>query len=686
MNHDPASYSPPVTEFLKNYPEFRELVSFVRDHSSANAANAPKDGADDTSTYDTSAHNTPELECARFLDHHLWRKKQHFVPFSELVPMLSEETMTQLGFTRAQRAMVADQILPMLRDVDQVTGLNAPYSRHLNVALAAYYAKLHTDREGHAPPLHIVSGDFSNLRGLNVVLSGGDIRQEANAIKNAQNHEGVAPSASSLASREGNQHANKILRMVAHIFSEEMVALKQKFPEVTVKCYRSGGDEFDAIIAGAPEQEIEKAQKKIHDRVESLVKELGLDRIMHPKYSTSASHRGIGFTCACGSYSADDTVNQFHQLEKNLEKIIEGEKARLGMARFRRTKAQPSNPKEMEAFRRDGGEILSDGTITQFSENALSGIIGKIDLKYREMGLEDRAIPLPHTPFQMHAAPFGDQLSLTAGQEYYAKLFQAFEQQEVQGKKAEFIAKLSHMARNYDMAGRSRKDPSGDGMQLRRDSFAVELSRSLERLKTHPGEKKIALVIELQNFSGINQNYSHERCNEYLKHVTQCVSERFVAAPGNPLGTVYAYHPGGRGDRIFLMIEDTDNPVMLFRAVKGLTEDVQQYADDHHELGGIANPRHNDKQSVGIRAVVAGERLHAGKFQHAGEVFDALTVQLDGNKHHLPEHRIFSGATFDDDAFCIPFNASAETLSHLERYLNERQLETDETIVPERRK
>lgn len=173
---------------------------------------------------------------------------------------------------------VLEEIAPK-EEGDAVTGFHLASDKAPTVKRAVEFVKK-TDADAH-----FIEADISNLGGLN------------SHFKN--NHE----------------QANKVYRQISDIFAEEM----DKIGKVAVKI-RHGGDEFNAVVIGAPDEMVLQAMQNTQARVAEMMQKQGLDKIPHPKHPDDLTRAGVGVYLGHSRIRPDSTLDEvFEQSSRELD-------------------------------------------------------------------------------------------------------------------------------------------------------------------------------------------------------------------------------------------------------------------------------------------------------------------------------------------------------------------------------
>ncbi|MGB1539692.1 MAG: hypothetical protein ACPG80_01920, partial [Rickettsiales bacterium] len=201
------------------------------------------------------------------------------------------------------------QLAQSFTPVDALTGFDKPQYKAMNLAL------LQEQQLAEGGDVFYMAADVSNLRGLNLALSGATIDDpDQKAV-----------------TEEGRTQTDGVLKLFAHVMEEEVSALGG-----TAQFYRDGGDELSVLITGVNAVQLEEVQQRIHSRAERIVEDAGLGNIMHPKYPDRGERAGAGIACAFAEVRPDSKlsalngdvdaqINNIKQARKNYVALVRGQ-------------------------------------------------------------------------------------------------------------------------------------------------------------------------------------------------------------------------------------------------------------------------------------------------------------------------------------------------------------------------
>lgn len=239
-----------------------------------------------------------------------------YTEFSQSPPQFAPALFSQLiGKTlpsvggNAERFTNAQNLAGFFKAGKPYAGIEDAHYKPLNLALLQ-----EQQRQGNAPSAHWLMADASNLRGLNLALSGVDVTTGRNRD----------------ITREGKQHADQALLALTRIMqlavadavnAHNAIAPTQMAEAIV---YRDGGDEFSALISGLSDAQMQQVQERIHQESQTLMEQAGLASIPHAKHPHSLAQAGVSMDCAFQPLTANAPVDS---IDNALEETISAQKA-----------------------------------------------------------------------------------------------------------------------------------------------------------------------------------------------------------------------------------------------------------------------------------------------------------------------------------------------------------------------
>ena len=514
------------------------------------------------------------------------------IPAPDLFYFLTAKKVEKLGLTQEQ-SDACMQMAESLIQMDALTGFDKPQYKELNLALI----QEHMAKGDLRDPVHYLGSDVSNLRGLNIALSGEDI--------GTPDDFSITP--------EGRQRTNQFLKMFSNIMQDEVeTALQEKYGAESSSrsmYFRDGGDELSGLVIGLSGNEMTRVQDRIHERIETLMEKTGLDTIIHPKYPYFNARAGAGLACSYTPVGAGCDMEELSNLtEQDVERLKESKLAKDGHIA---TKA-----------RLTGAEINHAMDVLQ-AEAVKSGI----NLAAKSM----------HRQFPFGNYPMNHQQDMCA-EGFVSPAVQRMQQTKSAVKElgldreaGRFLTGLHDIYESVDpVTGYQRHSP-----------FDV-IAEGLEYLRSNPGENMHVLIFEMQNFAGMNDKLGHAGCDKVFGDLAAKIN-----IPG---GETLYYRPEGRGDRLYLFTcgVSSDEVVKSVKKINAVTDAYVAVSG----LNDLPNPRYPEDDYDGVRFVVGANKLTA-KDERPQDIFRKLEEQIRDNKR---AKQAFNGKALGVEETVLPFS------------------------------
>lgn len=172
-----------------------------------------------------------------------------------------------LNMNQQQHALI-DELLDCTLSLDTVTGLAPPYLYPEMIGMMQLFSQTQNI------PGCLIQADFSNLRGCNELI--------------------------------GKEATNQLMRLCCEIYQKHLWLSKPKCGYGV----RNGGDEFQFVVTGLSEAEVNHAINQAEVEITLLIENIGLSDLQHQKYPNDQKRRGAGAKAATLSlsrlHSADD--------------------------------------------------------------------------------------------------------------------------------------------------------------------------------------------------------------------------------------------------------------------------------------------------------------------------------------------------------------------------------------------
>lgn len=499
---------------------------------------------------------------------------------AQLIDYLARQQISSLELPPDQAALCANMSRALMQQ-DSLTGFDKPYYKELNLALIQ---SAQASGASGAEQAFYLASDVSNLRGLNLALSGSDIELAGEQA----------------ITRAGREMTDGVLKLMSHVFQtevEKMVEQRKQagFP-AHATFYRDGGDELSACITGMGAEDMQVIQERIHTRVNLLIEETGLDDILHPKYPFLGERAGAGLSCGFVPITPAVTLEQ---LGKAADILIEEHKAQKNVSFATRAPRSKLMPEAIE-----------------HAANALRGYAVTEGITLGERTTS------PPFPLNQEVLPSADQSPADFVWPNLRRKMQVDDAVAKLHMAPEAASLLEGLHSTYEA-----NDPV-TGYQ-RHSPFGV-ISEGLEYLRAHPGDKMHVLIFEMQNFAGMNEKLGHGGCDQVFGDLA-----RKVVVPHE--NALY-FRPEGRGDRLYVFVHGADN-----RELTDTVETILAASDAYVAVKGLhdlPNPRYPDASHNGVRFVVGATQIAPHLYKSPFEIFDALDGQI---RHNKGEHACFDG-------------------------------------------
>jgi GGDEF domain-containing protein len=558
-----------------------------------------------------------------------------------------DEIKIKAGKVRALFEEAAKQLVM----IDPQTGLlNAKY-HVINEELIQLYlhhqvaAGVPLLEHGEACYITRVAFDFSNLRGLNVLLSGMDA--SADRLQSTA---------------EGEKLADDLMAIVCRIIQDEVGA----YPELSGEPYiqRSSGDEFEWIAFNIPPHEVDNIRSNINYRVNQLIADLGLGNILNPKnYKGESVYRqGTGIESAAEYIlRGEDSIAVGAMLDKGIDEakayrqnfwsdvfnhLIFDEYTQQPIQRDLvriKNNLEAAFPGTTQVFPEIWQHYEDAEVAVYYDDNKQPHVrevqFGPARLEATRQAIQEvvklMGIP-PHDERQQKAGLF-DRSTVTEilrehGDPGLSAAWNKFLSRDSSGSFDHWASLTRRMCMRaladvYDLGGKSatllgviqdvmEKRSSITG--LHRDSINDILTNAVEFLESNPDKQKILLVLELQNFAGINSAYGHAFTDETMSYVAALVEDHFqkgfaeFGAEDMPI--TVAYHPKGNGPRIVLETtwdgSQEEYAAIVSPQITAIQNELQIYAQ-HYGIETLENPRYPGQRHSGLNLVAHAQPLFA---------------------------------------------------------------------------
>lgn len=574
------------------------------------------------------------------------KTNQTKIPVHTLVVYMVQKKLTDLIYSSnadwvPEYERKIKNYLAALETKDSQTALNVPLFMDLNLLLLAHF------QEEASGALHYFTADIGNLRGLNEALTLASERGESQDR--------------ALVSNEAKRYADKILRVIAGIVQSELeVALKPRAgePKGDFRLYREGGDEFSAVIFGASEEAIKDAVKRIGAAVGKLAETLHpLSHIPHPKYPDNISRKGVTISCASRPYTMEENtalspIESLITFRRELDNAVNEEKKKPPRADRMLMNGNPAAKKVSAVKTRkqyDNATMLPDNEIMgirHIIDQIVEGKLGIDGQDYRTHEQDRRAHEKdPEHWYQgVYAPPH-----LQSGPSAKTEDFSCWPPEDCEPVPASVPPEAQALLKGLQALVMSL-DPY---TKARMGSYNDALNHAVRHVNA-TGTPLVALAFEMQNFVGLNEGFGHKGCDWILGKITHEIGE--AAKVQGMSENMRIYRPEGRGDRIYMLLPETDWEAIYYLAGK-VTDKArvvihqEKTPDLGVHISKLANPRHPGHP--GVRVVIAAQTINQGAFTDAAGVFQRLNGQLRENKTHSPP--LLFDAQFIGGEKTIPF-------------------------------
>ena len=496
-----------------------------------------------------------------------------FVSAPDVFTVLAYQRLEEAG-AAAHQVDAVQLMAEALVQEDPLTGFDKPHYKELNLLLAQAEQKIAAER-GEELPVFYLGCDVSNLRGLNLALSGSDVREVGD--------HGI--------SGEGRQNTNQFLRLFAGIVERETRSVVEEVNaaggNAQVNFYRDGGDELSAIITGVSEPSAMEIKNRINRNVEDVVMGAGLDNLLHPKHPYMGDRAGVGLACSMAAVMSDSELEALGLgVDAEIEKLRTAKKGKKSTKPLRTNLDEIAIQKAMDAAREKAAEM-------------------DIDLTGQRLG----------NPFPFETLVPPELAGLTPDEFTWPQqrrewqTQQAIKDYELTGDAKEVMNGLLSIYESRDpVTGCDRHSP-----------MAI-YSDGIDFLNQNPNADMVGMLFELQNMTGLNKEKGHSGCDEMVGKLCGLID-----MPG---AQVVLHRPDGRGDRVYALVrgaspEDIASSVGKLNAATDVVTAV-------NGLSKLENIRYPEQGYEGVQFVTAAVSMDAVKSPR--ELFQQLDGQIRDNK------------------------------------------------------
>lgn len=457
---------------------------------------------------------------------------------------------------------------------DTLTGLRTHIHQELNFLLLQMQMAFQAEPErGQA---YCMSFDLSNLRGMNLALSGADTNDAYGAI-----------------TPEGAKLTDGFLRLFSHILKREVekqcVGREQS---AFADYYRSAGDEFDVFVYGLDHDQMQTIQQEVIRQIHAVIEAAGLSTIGHPKYPYRGEYNGVGVAGAFREFrtGGEGEATDLYEMRKELDQAIERNKEK---ATGRNGSGTPKSKLEREDIERAKAAIESAGA---------------------SLGIDIYA-RVPPKPFSFMEEVSGEKEGegFRWRSERYAAAVATIAGTIKDERDKALLGRLWKCVKPVDKVTRCvTEEPRGALMQV------------LNFLHNHPDASAHLVVFEVYNMAGMNNRLGHDGCDKAIGNFVQQIATENI-----PAAQVASYHPPGPYIYTIILGKKNDD---IMGIIQETCTRVHEYAV-RSGLSDLENPRYPGKENRGARFIVGALELGRSYVMHPELPLDAVREQAIRNKN-----------------------------------------------------